>query len=910
METNFGALPRDLQLMNAQIETYATDVGLDFPEVRFVMLNFDQMNQVAAYDGFPSRYPHWRFGMEYERLRKSYAWGLHRIYEMVINTDPCYAYLLTSNLMIDQKLVMAHVYGHADFFKNNFWFAHTDRRMLDATANHGARIRRYIERYGLEPVEAFVDRCLSLENLIDLHSTGIRRPPARAVENHGVENTPEASPGLGRLPSKGYMDSYINPPDYLAAVRQQNAAERQQERNFPVHPQRDVLLFLLEHAPLETWQQDILAIIREESYYFAPQRQTKIMNEGWACAVGDTLVSTNQGLLRLDEIVEQRLAIRVNDGTTEQQVYDWAKFEDRPTVRMNTRRGFVLEGSTTHRVRLLDGSWKRLDELCPGDSVEVACGIDQWPTALQPMNWASTRRTTLQDIATATGVNLSTVIRHREKSVVSRSAVVLDKALVVYEAERLILSFNQNSRIEPRLPSHLNAAFAAFLGYLTGDGHVSRINREIGLTTGDDEQAEHFMQLGSTLFGLTGVQKRDGNRWRVCFYSQTLIDLLLHLGLLAGVSAREKKIPSLILQSPKEVVATFLRAYFDCDGYAGTQGAILSTFSEQLGIMTQLLLLQFGILTRRRKQNDGGWHVHITGQSAQRFAQEIGFGLTRKQAALNAYLQERQWFKAERWVDEVATLETHRATVYDISVAETHCYAANGLINHNSYWHSHIMTRFALKDDELIDYADHHSGTLATSPGRLNPYKLGIELFRHIEDRWNRGAFGPAYEACDDVSERATWDTGVGLGRQKIFEVRRIYNDIGFIDTFLTPEFAAEQRLFSFDYNAQHDNYEIASREFEDIKRQLLFSLTNFGDPIIEITNANYQNRGELYLLHHWGKIDLRVDYAEATLENLQALWGRPVHLETVIGDKGVAIFSFDGTKHSRTVSSAINQGR
>ena len=79
------------------------------------MLDFNQMNQVAAYDGFPSRYPHWRFGMEFERLRKSYAYGLHRIYEMVINTEPCYAYLLASNLAIDQKLVMAHVYGHADF---------------------------------------------------------------------------------------------------------------------------------------------------------------------------------------------------------------------------------------------------------------------------------------------------------------------------------------------------------------------------------------------------------------------------------------------------------------------------------------------------------------------------------------------------------------------------------------------------------------------------------------------------------------------------------------------------------------------------------------------------------------------------------------------------------------------------
>ncbi|MEZ4727884.1 MAG: SpoVR family protein [Caldilineaceae bacterium] len=494
MDRQFGALPRDLEEMKEEIEGYAHEVGLDFPEVRFVMLNFDEMNKVAAYDGFPSRYPHWRFGMEYERMRKSYAWGLHRIYEMVINTDPCYAYLLVSNLPIDQKLVMAHVYAHADFFKNNLWFAHTNRRMLDETANHGARIRRYVERYGLETVETFVDRCLSLENLIDLHSTGIRRQPSRVVDSN--EDAPRAT---GRMPSKGYMEDYINPPDYLEEVRRQHENERQQERNFPAHPQRDVLLFLLEHAPLEAWQQDVLAIIREEAYYFSPQRQTKIMNEGWA-----------------------------------------------------------------------------------------------------------------------------------------------------------------------------------------------------------------------------------------------------------------------------------------------------------------------------------------------------------------------------------------------------------------SYFHSHIMTRFALNESELIDYADHHSGTLATSPGRLNPYKVGIELFRHIEERWNRGAFGPDYAACEDIAERARWDKQLGLGREKIFEVRRIYNDIGFIETFLTPEFAQEQRLFTFAYNQHHDNYEIASREFEDVKRQLLFNLTNFGDPMIEVTDANYQNRGELYLIHHWDEVDLRVDYAEATLENLQAIWGRPVHLETVIGEKGAAVFAYDGNKHSR----------
>ena len=97
------------------------------------------------------------------------AYGLHRIYEMVINNDPSYAYLLASNKLVDQKLVMAHVYAHCDFFKNNVWFQHTNRKMMDQMANHGTRIRRMVDRFGHERVEAFLDACLSLENLIDKH---------------------------------------------------------------------------------------------------------------------------------------------------------------------------------------------------------------------------------------------------------------------------------------------------------------------------------------------------------------------------------------------------------------------------------------------------------------------------------------------------------------------------------------------------------------------------------------------------------------------------------------------------------------------------------------------------------------------------------------------------------------------
>src|SRR5665647_517839 len=159
----------ELLALKEEIEGYAIKAGLDFFPQVFEVCDYDTINILAAQGGFPSRYPHWKFGMDYDQLSKGYTYGLQKIYEMVINTEPCYAYLLQANNWVDQKIVMAHVYGHNDFFKNNVWFSNTNRKMMDVMANHGTKIRRYMERYGQEAVEAFIDKVLSLENLLDMN---------------------------------------------------------------------------------------------------------------------------------------------------------------------------------------------------------------------------------------------------------------------------------------------------------------------------------------------------------------------------------------------------------------------------------------------------------------------------------------------------------------------------------------------------------------------------------------------------------------------------------------------------------------------------------------------------------------------------------------------------------------------
>ena len=483
-------LSAELRRLQDEIEGYARDYGLDFFEIIYQVLDWEEINEVASYGGYPVRYPHWRHGMQYIELSRSYAYGLSKIYEMVVNNDPTYAYLLAANHTVDQKLVMAHVCGHGDFFKHNFSFAHTNRKMMDEMANHAARVRRYMERQGEDEVEHLLDRCLSIDNLIDYNAPHIKRHATTPKSSEAPRRAPR------KLRAKRYMDSYINPGHVLEAEQEKLDQAQRRDEHFPPHPEKDVMLFLLEHAPLRNWERDVVEIVREEAYYFAPQGRTKIMNEGWA-----------------------------------------------------------------------------------------------------------------------------------------------------------------------------------------------------------------------------------------------------------------------------------------------------------------------------------------------------------------------------------------------------------------SYWHSTIMTTRALTPDEFIDYADHHSGTMAPYSGSLNPYKLGLELWRDIEERWNKGRYGPAWEQCDSFRERQAWDTGEMKGREKIFEVRRHYNDLTFIDEYLTPDFVRKHGLFTYEFNPMTGQYVISDRDFKAVKEKLLFQLTNFGQPWIEVVDGNFLNRGELVLRHRYEGVPLKLDFARETLENIQSIWKRPVHLETYVDDEA-RVMSYDGEAH------------
>ena len=266
--------------LQREIQGYADEFGLDyFPQV-FEVCDYDTINILAAQGGFPIRYPHWKFGMDYDQLSKGYRFGIQKIYEMVINTNPCYAYLLEVNNWLDQKLVMAHVYGHNDFFKNNMWFGNTNRNMMDVMANHGTKIRRYMEKYGHDRVELFIDKVLSLENLIDVNNLFETNEVIQSRREKEKQASIEAeNDGYVMDDRSQALKSFMNTKkkDNDAPVEQSTGPEPMMAEQNTAKGEKDILKFLIENAPLEEWEADIIGCLREEAYYFLPQRITKII---------------------------------------------------------------------------------------------------------------------------------------------------------------------------------------------------------------------------------------------------------------------------------------------------------------------------------------------------------------------------------------------------------------------------------------------------------------------------------------------------------------------------------------------------------------------------------------------------------------------------------------------------------
>ncbi len=261
---------RNLEKAIREITEIAEGFGLDFYPMHYEVCPDDIIYTFGAY-GMPTRFSHWSFGKQYYKMKLQYDLGLSKIYELVINSNPCYAFLLNSNSLIQNKLIVAHVLAHCDFFKNNARFQNTKRDMVESMSATAERITAYEKLYGKEEVEEFLDAVLAIQEHID---PSLVRPKLSWSVKEEAEEEELKGPKKPRTP---YDDLWKigESPDQQPAFKKR--------KKFPPQPEKDLLLFIEEFSrELDDWQRDILTMMREEMLYFWPQLETKIMNEGWA----------------------------------------------------------------------------------------------------------------------------------------------------------------------------------------------------------------------------------------------------------------------------------------------------------------------------------------------------------------------------------------------------------------------------------------------------------------------------------------------------------------------------------------------------------------------------------------------------------------------------------------------------
>jgi len=258
-----------LSEFDEKIQEIAQEFGLDFFPQEFDVIPAQKMLEILAYH-FPVNFSHWSFGRDYEREKTQYEYGFGLPYEVALNSNPCRAYLINTNPIPVQVMVMAHVYAHNDFMKNNLHFKPTRRDILPSASEAAIRFQKYEKRFGPEEVERLLDSGLSIELNIN--------PDFFIHEESEEEQRERLSTPSPVVVASGPYD------DLIAPKKPDRPSLDYYNKKTPLEPERDVLLYIINHSPkpLREWQRDILSVLRDQSRYLMPQRRTKIMNEGWA----------------------------------------------------------------------------------------------------------------------------------------------------------------------------------------------------------------------------------------------------------------------------------------------------------------------------------------------------------------------------------------------------------------------------------------------------------------------------------------------------------------------------------------------------------------------------------------------------------------------------------------------------
>lgn len=875
------------------------------------IITAEQMLDAYSSVGLPMYYNHWSFGKSFITNHDKYQRGYQGLaYEIVINSNPCISYLMEENTMGMQALVMAHAcFGHNHFFKNNYLFKQwTDAEsIIDYLVFAKKFIQDCEEKYGEDTVEALLDNAHALQ----YHGIDKYKRPRRLSVREEKEKTKER---------EAYLQSQLNDlwrtvPNFIL-----DETGITREPKFPPQPQENILYFLEKHAPqLDSWEREILRIVRKLAQYFYPQMQTQVMNEGFACVTGDTLVDTPNGLLYARNIVNTRYIENIDDGHDDTQcVIDWFDKHNKPRVKIQLKNGFSLHGGLDHKI-LINDNWVELQNIKVGDELPIVRGRNQWPHELVMLpNFEYNPRMTIIEACNHFGVHTKTYYKWMNNTgFVSDSKALQCKEVFEYmQQHQQQTSANFSTRNELTFPKYLTEQYAYWLGLIVGDGGIHEgSHKKVYFVTGDVELRDWFVAATTLMFGIVPTIRADRNHWVININSNSLVEYLKNtFAFPSGKTSDVKVVPPQILISPSTVVAAFIRGHMDTDGCADKQSGnvILISKSKELINTEQQILLKMGIVgSTLLQQADQCYRLTITGNDTVIFRDLIGFTLTRKQQILDQHISSKTRFLTKNDTSSVVEVLFDEGDVYDFSVSNTHQYKASCFINHNCFMHYHIINKMydekLVTDGFMLEFLKGHTNVVAQplfyQPhySGINPYALGFNMMMDIK----RICLSPTDEDKQwfpDFAGNPDWNSVIHYAVKN-------FTDESFISQYLSPTIIRKFRLFSILDDERDPMLEVAAIHNEQGYKEVRADLARqysigFKIPDIQIVNVNRWGDRSMTLEHRmYNGRPLDQSRTFSTLQHLSRLWGYKTTLNSVDPITHQIKTTFEASKTNKALS-------
>lgn len=854
-------------------------LGLETYPNQFEIISSEQMLDAYSLIGLPISYSHWKFGKDFVMNQNNYKKGrMGLAYELVINSDPCISYNMEDNTTCLMVLVLAHAaYGHNHFFKNNYLFKQWTQ--ADAIIDYMVFAKNFVEKceekYGYDEVEAVLDSCHALMNYgVDKYQKPKKLSPEEERE---------------RLKKKLEDDQVFL--DDIWRTLPKEKQEKARERRFPEQPEENILYFIEKNSPkLKGWQRELVRIVRKTSQYFYPQGQSKVANEG--CLVEGSLINTENGLMDIKHLVENKYSGKVWDGEEWRKVYDWFHNVDKDRIKIVTDKGYEIYGGDNHKLFLND-EWIKLNEINIGYEFKLEPKEVPYTEEYINISYIKPEYLTNDELCKLSGINTTTYARFNDSNYPFK--ISNERIALCMEVKDIIENRDESLRFVKKwelynIPSIMEEKFAYWLGLLIGDGNTSWRNRVICFTNGDLGLVNEFDRLSYELFGYKCSVRKDENRWRVSINSQHILHFLQsNIGVKNGVSSRIKDIPEIILKSPKSVIQSFIRGHFDADGHISKNVVIVSN-SEKLLKAEQVFLHNIGIFSSVKKTNgDDTWRLYIGGKDVKHFYEKVGTNCQYKDVNFKTFLDTKKWYLDKDYNLKVVEILRDKGDTYDFSVEKTHKYSALGYINHNcaTFTHYEIINKMHeegyLGDDFMLEFFHHHSNVIF-QPGfdsqnysGLNPYTLGFNIFTDLK----RISLEPTEEDkkwFPDIAGKGNW-------AETFRYIVENFKDETFVLQYLSPKVIRDMKLFSimdehesshYEVNAIHDEY-----GYKKI-RQALSESYNRSRYVPDIQVYDVDVYGDRTLtLEHTPVNNKKLDSASIrkVLPHVEHLWGFPVRM-------------------------------